>query len=189
MNDESMLLKLVRYLFLILIEITILCGVACFFYGEYWHFPPVTFERVAENRCALINEIPSYQRIKELEEFLNSKGIFDYEKKEANPATGSRPSYRICEISINDYEHLGIKGRLSLSFFNNRLMESRFFPSDLHSYLLRLEKENIGLRSRKQVLIGHFTEVVVGSESEGVYVAWRDSRLVEELKLWVKRYA
>ena len=96
------------------------------------------------------------------------------------------------EVQVNNYRHHGIEGRLTGTFFNNRLSTVLFYPTDVDTYLKHLASETkLDLINSAEVVepLLH-RRVWVHSDYTGKkYVGWEDTRLGDEMSLWIKRYA
>lgn len=156
---------------------------------DYWHIPPISFQKVESVRTRLVDGIESYQSVEQIEKYLKARSL-KYSKKSLDPSSGTRPPSRMDIITVYDFRHLGTKGELVLQLFNDRLMETLFFPSDVSTYLVQLEADGIRIAHNKQVKFDKYTLVCAGQNSEGrEFVTWQDKRLTNEMDLWVKGYS
>lgn len=103
-----------------------------------------------------------------------------------------RPRFDVYTVSQKGFTHLGQVGELVLQFFNDRLMETRFFPDNVDAYLAALANAAVDLRqqSEAEATVPPYTRLSTAIDyKKRRYVAWEDVRLAEEMKLWIKRYA
>lgn len=93
-------------------------------------------------------------------------------------------------MKIATYAHLGQAGQLKIHFFNDRLMEVRFFPKDPDRYLQLLrDSQGIDLITKREVPLPPHAHVWADSEYDGQrYVGWADVRLEREFNDWIRRY-
>ena len=137
-------------------------------FQEYYRLPPVSFVEVDATPTTLIDGMPSYQTVSRLEQTLEAKSPRLDIKREVNPEPGGeRPPFKIETLKIANYQHLGFGGQLVLTFFNNRLMEARFFPFDFTAYLNRLNREDgLDLHTADGITRLPSTFITLGEESE-----------------------
>jgi hypothetical protein len=112
----------------------------------------------------------------------------DLEVVKSSPCRPGDP--RPCfEISVvrTDFEHLGCPGDLLLTFFEDRLYATTFYPKDFERYLRLLRESGIDLPRRSEPLeLSRFTRVWAAADDSGrEYVAWRDQRLFDEHARWL----
>src|SRR6185503_19156382 len=104
-------------------------------------------------------------------------------------------------IVADAYPHLGVEGRLTLEFFNDRLYEASFVPSEIATYAENLHKADKRLKKdrmgRSEQIAGPLrvaTNVDFAATDVGMnlqtkpYVIWQDLRLVQQLDDWDKRF-
>ena len=183
-------MNLIRWLLLVFVGM-LLTAISFHFLAilEYWHIPPISFTKVESVRSRLMDGFESYQSVEQMEKYLKARSL-KYSKKFLDPSGGSRPPFRMDTITVYDFRHLGIKGELLLQFFNNRLMETLFFPSDTSNYIMQLEADGIRLPHNREVKFDKYTLICASRNSDGrEYVTWQDKRLTNEIDIWVKRYS
>jgi hypothetical protein len=160
------------------------------------------FNKFEEVRTRLINNIGSYQTIDEFQKYLIDHSLkWKHEEKNLSTKDGTPPC-NIYSITIKSYNHLGFFGELYICFFNNRLLEVRFYPKEFEKYLEVLAKtdnvileyvkdmKNSGLKSDSNyIFIPLFTKFWVAEEyNNGKYIGWCDKRLDKEFNLWMNKY-
>jgi len=80
---------------------------------------------------------------------------------------------------------------LNIGFFNNRLISTTFYPSDVEKYIAALTK-TAGLKfdSNHEAKLAPHTRIRYAVDYKGRhYVDWADLRLDKEVELWIKRYS
>ena len=149
-----------------------------------------SFTDVVPNRAILIDDIKSYQSIDEFKKFLSSRNFQWEEKKYAQSPPKGRPPFNIYTIKIQKYSHLGFLGKLVVSFFNNRLISTTFYPLDINRYIIELKKNGINFNGIQEIKIEPYTRVRFSVDNnDRKYIEWSDTRLDEEVELWIKRYS
>jgi len=104
-------------------------------------------------------------------------------------------------IVVKGYVHVGVDGQLTLEFFNDRLFEATFVPSDLDEYVDKLHAADSRLKrerdGRTETIAGNLrlaTNVDFASTDTGLnlrtkpYVIWQELRLKNDLDDWDKRF-
>jgi len=135
----------------------------------------------------LINEIKSYTTMRE---FMGAHPQAQVEPgRDGHPGDRWRSKYEVKEVIITNYSHFGQTGKLVVSFFNDRLMSTIFYPNDMHRYLSELKINGIEFKADSVDLSAH-TLVRVGTDYQGnKYVDWEDKGLAKEMDEWIKRNA
>lgn len=99
-----------------------------------------------------------------------------------------RPPFHFVTVRFKT-EHLGVSGGAVLTFFNNRLLETKFFPDEVSKYLSQLESK-LGREFKKEAKIPPFTKITDSRDPEGrVHYIFVDERLEREVKLWLMHYS
>jgi len=116
-------------------------------------------------------------------------GNFDIIEDRIPLPSDSRPPYRLLVISKKNAQIEGQKGELVLTFFNDRLMTSQFYPGDLASARAAVEvAQKISLAGGES-RIQPSTRVWIGKDESGrSYIGWIDKSLQAEQDAWVKQY-
>lgn len=138
---------------------------------------------------ALLSGLSSYSSVADLASGpLASRRLELVEETEMRARNGG-PDF-VVRTMKTDFDHLGETGELLLTFFNDRLYGTAFYPSDMESYLLALKRDGLDLPrgSEPLELSDHIRIWNVSSQEEGVYVAWRDERLLTEHETWLRCY-
>jgi hypothetical protein len=154
------------------------------------NYASVSFVKVESERTKLISGIESYQNIAEFKSFL-SRSSFKWKESEDNqPSPKGRPPFNMSTIMIKNFSHLEFSGELIVSFFNNRLISTTFYPSHVEKYIKALGKTGIKFGSNQEVKMPPHTRVRFATDHKGrKYIDWSDIRLDKEVELWIKRYS
>lgn len=96
------------------------------------------------------------------------------------------PPFNILTIKISDVNVGLYGGAASLTFFNDRLMEVRFFPDNVDGFLQTID----GLSKSENVDIKPFTRVWFYQDFEDKkYIGWIDYRLQQQVDTWIRNYS
>jgi hypothetical protein len=130
------------------------------------------------------------ERIEEFQGFL-SRSSFQWEESKDQPSPKGRPPFNMHTITIKHYSHLGFSGELNISFFNNRLISTTFYPADVEKYIEAVVKaEGLKFDNNQEAKLPPHTRVRFAVDHKGrKYVDWSDIRLDKEVELWIKRYS
>lgn len=142
---------------------------------------------------ALIDGLRGYETVQQVREQLGSScpnQKFD-EARDARDPTDRRPPHDILYLT-GECEHLGHTGLLRLTFYNNGLMATSFWPKDDAGYLDALRRQGIPAPATAGI------EVKVGGRTRFGYYAnpkgrtefvWEDIALSKEFSDWVAKYS
>lgn len=150
-----------------------------------------SFVTVRADRAKLIDPFESYENISTVQQRLTDGGFSWAVIEDSRTVVKGekRPPFHTYVIKVDNFSNLGFEGTLKLEFFNDRVMAAWFYPKKFSSYRAMLESRYPELRSGKTV-IDQFARMEFGVDHEQRdYVVWEDSRLRDELDLWIKRYA
>ena len=151
-----------------------------------------SFVAVRSDRAKLIDPFESYENISTVQQRLTDGGFkwAVIEDSQTVAKGEKRPPFHIHVIKVENFSNQGFEGSLKLQFFNDRMMAAWFYPKNFTSYRAALESRYPELRSGGATVIDQFTRIEFGVDHEQHdYVAWEDSRLRDELALWIRRYA
>ncbi|PSH03412.1 MAG: hypothetical protein CXZ00_12270 [Acidobacteria bacterium] len=138
----------------------------------------------------LAGELYSGQSLQKVERTLDiMAGNFDTVEDRKPLPSDTRPPYRLLVISKKNARVEGQTGELMLTFFNDRLMTSQFYPADLATARAAVEAgQSLSLASGESH-IEPSTRVWVGKDQNGrTYIGWIDKSLQAEQDAWVKQY-
>jgi hypothetical protein len=116
-------------------------------------------------------------------------GNFDVLEDRTPLVSDTRPPYRLLVISKKNLKVEGQTGELVLTFFNDRLMTSQFYPADVAAARSAVEaKQSISLDGGESHILPS-TRVWLGKDEGGRnYIGWIDKSLQDEQDAWVKQY-
>ncbi len=160
------------------------------FYEEF--FASISFVDVAKERTELIDGIESYQSPEELRKFFGHKvSSWEVIENDKLDKSDKRSPYHIYRVLIKDYSCLGFSGELSVTFFNNRLERTCFYPLKPDKFIDALIKDKgVEFDKEQKAEIPPFTRIWVAIDyKDRKYVGWKDIRLSKEVDIWTYRYA
>lgn len=118
------------------------------------------------------------------------------------PIGDQRPRFDILRIRIEKFSHSGETGPLELTFFNDQLARTCFYPSNISSYKRTLERTlHIEFKKKFSAFeseIGSFWEARIRPKTllwicedykRRQYVGWEDEVLAAEMKRWVRQHS
>ncbi|HUR41810.1 MAG TPA: hypothetical protein VM240_11670 [Verrucomicrobiae bacterium] len=165
------------------------------------HPEKARFTEVAADPVVLLDNLSSYSSVEAARAALDAVRT-PYTVAPVRPAPSSKyPPRDRDTVLAAGYRHLGVEGQLTLEFFNDRLYEATFIPSDAGDYGDKLHKADTRLKrdrnGRAERIIGNlriasnvdFADTDVGrSLQTKPYVIWQDVRLVQQLDEWDQRF-
>jgi hypothetical protein len=104
------------------------------------------------------------------------------------------PRFDFTSVEVGEGEHLGHRGPVTLTFYNDRLYSMSFQPSDLDAYMKAVEElpgaDVKPLPGFRILRLPPRTEVwKVGGYVGPAVVEWYDECLREEHDSWISQYA
>ena len=159
------------------------------------------FTAVAADPVAMIDQLKSYDSVADVSAKLDAAKV-KYSVTPVRPAASTKYPPRNTDTLVADaYPHLGVRGELTLEFFNDRLFEATFVPSALDDYVDRLHAADKRLKrerdGRTEVILGNLrlaTNVDFASTDTGQnlqtkpYVIWQELRIKQQLDDWDRRF-
>jgi hypothetical protein len=99
------------------------------------------------------------------------------------------PPYRIFVLRVSPCIHLDHAGALLITFYNDRLLQTAFYPERLDEYVASLKRNGTEVRFGQELVRGH-TTIWIGTDFDNKqYVGWADKRLREQQRRWLARYS
>ncbi|MEE8574422.1 MAG: hypothetical protein V3T30_03325 [Thermodesulfobacteriota bacterium] len=173
----------------------VMIGLITYFYrpASYEH----DFTDIPERRSKLIDGTISYQSVEEVKarftaEWGGARAAWDVLQDISLSEDDKRPPFSVYEASIDRYIHMEVAGVLTLKFFNDRLMETVFYPTDPGRYLdgLAKNKNKEDLRFRREHRRMPYTRIWKETDwKRRVLVRYFDIRLAREMDAWKKKYS
>jgi hypothetical protein len=165
------------------------------------HPEKARFTEVAADPVDLLDGMKSYDTVESVRARLDAAKL-QYTVAPVRPApSGKYPPRDRDTVVAPGYRHLGVEGQLTLEFFNDRLYEATFVPSEPGDYAPKLHQADRRLKpdrnGRAEQVIGHlriasnvdFANTDVGKSLQTKpYVIWQDQRLVQLLDEWDRRF-
>lgn len=165
------------------------------------HAATADYTAVAPNPVDLMPPLRSYSSVADVEAILK-QAEYGWRKSEIRtPATPDHPPRNLDTIVANGYRHLDVAGELTLDFFNDRLMEAAFIPSDPQAYVQQLRRQGIRAsrneNGRAELIRGHQrlasnVELAVTEVGRNIgttpRIIWQDLRLIAQRDEWDQVY-
>lgn len=140
----------------------------------------------------LIEPIRSLMTPEVVQELLQSKNYkFVVVENSALPEGDKRPSFEILTWQIENFEHLGVRGTLVLTFFNSQMMKSRFYPHDYEQYR-RVLSEQHGSDVTVGIPLNLSPKTVLQQNKDhsgNIYFEWLDKELDQQVIEWIRSYS
>ena len=159
------------------------------------------FTDVAADPVVFLDKLSSYEALDTVRAQLDQAQVKYTVTSVRPPASAKYPPRDRDTLVANAYAHLGVEGQLTLEFFNNRLYEADFVPSEIAEYAEKLHKADPRLKKdrlgRAERIVGNlrvasnvdFAATDVGKNLQTKpYVIWQDLRLTGELDEWDRRF-
>ncbi len=149
---------------------------------------------------ALADRFKSYQDVSSTLKVLESGGFKEITSRHRRAVESSDyPPYRFDTIRVADYVHLGHVGQMSLQFFNDRLYQVEFVPSDPEEYVrkqrtLGLERDQNARREKIEgsLRIASTVELAVSKVGQHLgtepFILWQDLRLIQQRDEWDRTF-
>ena len=101
-----------------------------------------------------------------------------------------RPEFRMLTVSRPGFAKFGASGELVMTFYNDRLMTTLFYPTDLDALRSGLAREaGISFSSQGDARIEPTTRVWIGKADDGrTYIGWIDLELERRQNEWLDKY-
>jgi len=138
-----------------------------------------------------IRSLASPAEVKQRPEFARTQWVVIEDSKTRKPSKAGRFDDYV--IMTSDYKLGGVNGSLRLEFLNGQLMATWFYPSDYRKCLEELAATGVSFPPKSSDSAGPrisrgSTTIRLGKDYEGHrYIAWEDSRLVDEMNQWLLR--
>jgi hypothetical protein len=160
------------------------------------------FTRVESERVRLLGPYRSFQGVDEVIVDLERSGFLPTVESRHLPVHDGVPPRNVDTVTVNQYRHWGVPGRLELQFFNDRLFQTEFEPEDAERYLAaqRRELPQLARRDsgRSELINGHLRiasslDLAVSEVGWQLrtrpFLIWQDRRLVRQREEWDRRFA
>jgi hypothetical protein len=101
-----------------------------------------------------------------------------------------RPAFNILTISRPGFTKFDASGELVMTFYNDRLMTTLFYPTDLEALRSALARQaGISFSPQGDARIGSTTRVWIGKARDGrSYIGWIDLELERQQDEWIEKY-
>ena len=117
-------------------------------------------------------------------------GTWKVIEKHETPPTSNRPRYSSLTASVGEVSESEHPGELVIVFFNERLLETRFYPTDFDGYRAAVER-SLGqqLDMQKKSEVGDNLAVWIAADDNGRrFIAFEDTTVAQEQADWIGRH-
>jgi hypothetical protein len=155
------------------------------------------YTQKSDKPISLVDGWMSFAGVEEVGIRLNGDAHSWTQRHSARPPSTAYPPHVLDTLKVSDYSLLGVAGRLTLDFFNDRLFEITFEPDDAEACARALRKADPDLRrdrnGRVERIDGNwrlasnvdFAASTVGRAlATQPYIIWQDLRLVRKRDDW-----
>lgn len=152
--------------------------------------------RARQSGLSLTQGFRSYASIAQVETRLRAAGHTDWlhDTRHAK-ASSDYPPYDFDSLEVAGYRHLDVPGVLTLQFFNDRLFQVEFVPTDPEAYVRRMgvlklrssrnaRAERVSGNLRIASSVGLAVSKVGQHLRSEPYVIWQDLRLIRQRDEW-----
>ena len=160
------------------------------------------YTRVEATRVPLADRFSSYDDLGTVTKILSTAGYEGWTKRSRyTPRSSAYPPYNFDMVTVKEYAHLDQAGELTLSFFNNRLFEVEFVPTNAQTYAKRLRTLNLKPRSRENaraekiegdLRVTSTVDLALSPVGQTLktqpYVIWQDLRLIRARASWDAKF-
>lgn len=160
------------------------------------------FTRIEPDPVSLLGKYRSYMSVDEIVVGLEQAGFKPETESRHARVRASVPPRDFDVVTVNQYQHWGVQGRLELQFFNNRLYQTEFEPDDAEPYrsaqrreLPQIKREGSGRSELIQgdLRIASSLDLAVSDVGRSLhtrpFLLWQDRRLVRQRDEWDRRFA
>jgi hypothetical protein len=152
-------------------------------------FPAETFTERLSTRAPLIPGFESYATHAEVMNKLPPQFRTKIHEDSALRAGDTRPPYSIYSVGYPGFSYCDQSGELVLTFFNDRLEQTTFYPSDAKACLAAMATEGLDLINGIRTTRGDTTIWTEVDVSDRRYITWIDQRLLDQSDRWIWRYS
>jgi hypothetical protein len=160
------------------------------------------FTRIESERVRLLGPYRSYQGVDEVVVGLERSGFLPMVESRHLPVRDGVPPRNLDTVTVNQYRHWDVPGRLELQFFNDRLYQTEFEPEDAERYVAAQRRELPQLTrrgsGRSELIVGNLRiasslDLAVSQVGQQLrtrpFLIWQDRRLVRQREEWDRRFA
>ncbi len=149
-----------------------------------------TYTRVESVRSPLLGPFESYTSPADVRRSLPAQLPWRLVTDSRLPPGDPRPAYDWLTVSLAGYADLDRTGELVLTFFNDRLASTTFYPDDPEGYMARLGISALRYDTGAEVRRPPFTLIRAATDYHGRrFVSWEDERLRRQADRWIMRFS
>lgn len=163
------------------------------------HREASTYTRLAAG-VAIVDRFRSYQDVSTVLESLEKAGYEDVQRSTRRAVESEEyPPFRFDKLTVEKYAHLKHPGVLTLQFFNDRLFQAEFVPSDPEEYArkqrqLGLERDQNARREKIEgdLRVASTVELAISTVGQNLgtepFVIWQDLSLIRQREQWDRHF-
>ena len=146
-------------------------------------------DRRTGHAAALFGAEPALRQLQELRKperaAESASRPFDvaHHQRRRSAITASCPRFHELAFTV-PAEHLGHKGKLWLTFVNERLLGTIFMPQDFQSYLEALRRSGVAVTDQGVIKIPPATEISIPMAAP-MGVGWQDERFGNQVSAYI----
>lgn len=157
--------------------------------------------RVEEPREILFEGFRSYDSERSVARQLYQAGREWTAERTHIEGTFNYPPYKLDTLVLREYKDRGITGKLSLEFFNDRLVRASFVPQEPYKYYLRVQADGVRFDKQAASVWQHESgnlrvrsNIMYATSTMGLtlqtepYVSWEDKRLSTQDQQWYEKF-
>lgn len=161
----------------------------------------LAFTAVVPNPVTLLGSFRSYQSVAAVTTQLEQSNHVVALEQRTQAVPDGIPPRDLTTLTVLEYRHWDVAGRLEMLFFNDRLYQTEFEPSDAAAYLeaqrrylpdLPRERSGRSELVRGTLRIASSLDLAVSTVGEKLasrpFLLWQDLRLVEQRDEWDRLY-
>jgi hypothetical protein len=147
-----------------------------------------SFTEIETPRAALFPGFESYVSREEVLAKLPSEMRQQVVEETSLAKSSTVPPYRTYTVRLSPVKHLEQQGKMVVTFYNNRLLQTLFYPQNLDDYVKALRQSGVAVAFGQELVTGH-TVIWIGADFDNEhYVGWADKRLREQQRRWLAKY-
>ncbi len=160
------------------------------------------FTRVEPDRVRLLSPYFSYTGVDAIVVDLEQAGFSPVVESRHPPVRSDVPPRNLDTVTVAQYRHWDVPGRLELQFFNDRLYQVEFEPDDADAYQAAQRRELPQIKrevsGRSEYISGNLRiasslDLAVSDVGRKLgtrpFLIWQDRRLVRQRDEWDRRFA
>ncbi len=160
------------------------------------------FTAVADDPVRLVSTFRSYATVDAVVFELERAGFLPMTETSNAKSRADVPPRDLTTVTVSQFRHWNVTGKLVLLFFNDRLYQSEFEPDDAKTYAKAQHRELPQVKSEKSgravwvsgnLRIASSMDLAISEVGQKLksrpFLLWQDRRLVRQRDEWDRRFA